>query len=273
MSKFNLSEIFGNLGRAARKHSPEILTGIGIVGMGTTVVLAVKATPKALMLIEERKREIKLAALKDDETAIVKVDKLTTLETIKTTWKCYIPAAVTGILSTACIVGASSVNARRNAALAAAYTISETALSEYKDKVVETIGEKKEQAVRDAIAKDKIDNDPVTHKDIVITDKGETLCYDALSGRYFKSDIEQIRRSVNNLNERLLFDTYVSLNELYDELGLEEIKIGDDLGWTVNPDSADKGLIELDFSSQLTSDGTPCIVVGFANPPYYDFAH
>lgn len=273
MSKFNLSEIFGNLGRAARKHSPEILTGIGIVGMGTTVVLAVKATPKALILIEERKREIKLAALKDDETAIVKVDKLTALETIKTTWKCYIPAAVTGIVSTACLIGASSVNARRNAALAAAYTISETALSEYKEKVVETLGEKKDREVRDAIAKDKIENDPVTNKEVVITDKGETLCYETLSGRYFKSSIEDIKRARNDLNERLLFDTYISLNDWYDELGLEENELGNRLCWTVNPDTSDKGIIQLDFSSQLASDGTPCLVVGYLNPPKYTFPY
>ena len=273
MSKFNLSEIFGDLGRAARKHSPEILTGIGIVGMGTTVVLAVKATPKALILIEERKREIKLAALKDDETAIVKVDKLTTLETIKTTWKCYIPAAVTGIVSTACLIGASSVSARRNAALAAAYALSETALNDYKNGVVKAFGEKKEQEVRDAIAKDKIENDPVTTKEIVITDKGETLCYESLSGRYFKSDRDQIERAVNRLNHQLLLDTYISLNEFYEAIGLDTNDMGDKMEWCVNPDTSDKGLIELDFSSQLAADGTPCLVVGYLNPPRYRFPY
>ena len=261
-----LKAIFTDLGKAARKHSPEILTGIGIAGMLSTTVLAVRATPKALMLIEEKKREKKFAVIKDGGDPA-----LTKLEIVKTAWKPYIPAAVTGAASVACLVGASSVNARRNAALAAAYALSESTLADYKEKVVETIGEKKAQEVKDAIAKDKIENDPVTRKEIIATDKGETLCYDALSGRYFKSDIEYIRRAVNNLNERLLFDTHISLNEYYDEIGLEEIfPMGENLGWTVDPDSANKGLIELDFSSQL-AEGTPCLVVGFSNAPRYDY--
>ena len=261
-----LKAIFTDLGKAARKHSPEILTGIGIAGMLSTTVLAVRATPKALMLIEEKKREKKFTIIKDGGDP-----ELTRFEVVKVAWKPYIPAAVTGVASIVCLVGASSVNARRNAALAAAYALSETTLADYKEKVVETIGEKKAQEVKDAIAKDKVENDPVSHKEIVITDKGETLCYDALSGRYFKSDIEYIRRAVNNLNERLLFDTHISLNEYYDEIGLEEIfPMGENLGWTVDPDSANKGLIELDFSSQL-AEGTPCLVVGFSNAPRYDY--
>ena len=262
MNKMQLKAIFTDLSKAARKHSPEILTGVGIAGMISTTVLAVRATPKALMLIEEKKREKKFAGEQPE---------LTKVEIIKTAWKPYIPAAVTGVASVACLVGASSVNARRNAALAAAYALSETTLADYKEKVVETIGEKKAQEVKDAIAKDQIEKNPPSKSTVIATDKGETLCYDSISGRYFKSDIEYIRRAVNNLNERLLFDTHVSLNEYYDEIGLEEIfPMGEDLGWTVDPDSANKGLIELDFSSQLT-EGIPCLVVGFSNAPRYDY--
>lgn len=273
----NVKNIFGAIGSTAKRYSPEILTGIGIVGMISTTVLAVRATPKALVLLENKKRDIKLARIREArESGDKHTDgselKLTVLETVKTTWKCYIPAVVTGACSTACLVGASSVNARRNAALAAAYAISETALSDYKEKVFETLGEKKAEEVKDAIARDKIEKNPVDQQKIIITDKGNTLCYDHLSGRYFKSDVEQIRRAVNSLNERLLFDEHVCLNEFYDEIGLEEIyPIGDTLGWTVNPDSSDKGLIQLEFSSQLANGDTPCIVVGFSNPPIYEY--
>ena len=257
-----LKAIFTDLSKAARKHSPEILTGIGIAGMLSTTVLAVRATPKALMLIEEKKREKKFAGEQPE---------LTKVEIVKTAWKPYIPAAVTGVASVACLVGASSVNARRNAALAAAYALSETTLADYKEKVVETLGEKKAQEVKDAIAKDQVEKNPQSKSSVIATDKGETLCYDSISGRYFKSDIEYIRRAVNNLNERLLFDTHISLNEYYDEIGLEEIfPMGENLGWTVDPDSANKGLIELDFSSQL-AERTPCLVVGFSNAPRYDY--
>ena len=260
-----LKAIFTDLSKAARKHSPEILTGIGIAGMLSTTILAVRATPKALMLIEEKKREKKFAGEQPEFTKI---------EVVKTAWKPYIPAAVTGVASVACLVGASSVNARRNAALAAAYALSETTLADYKEKVVETLGEKKAQEVKDAIAKDKIENDPVTRKEVVITDKGETLFYESLSGRYFKSDYESIRSAVNTLNEQLLLDDYITLNEFYEAIGLDDIQpLGDQLKWRVNPDSSDKGLIQLDYSSQLTDDMTPCAVIGFSNPPKYDLRY
>ena len=115
MNKSNLSRILKDTKAGLIKHSPEILTGIGIAGMFTTVVLAVRATPKALDLISREEYEQKR--------------DLTPMETVKVAWKPYIPAAITGTLSTACLIGANSVNLKRNAALAAAYALSDTALS------------------------------------------------------------------------------------------------------------------------------------------------
>ena len=255
MKKPKLSSISKGIRGAITKHSPEILTGIGIAGMITTTIMAVRATPKALILIEERKEEID-------------VDKLTPVELIKTTWTCYIPAAITGGLSIICLIGASSVNARRNAALATAYTLSESALKEYQEKVIETIGEKKEQTVRDAIAKDRIDKNPVSSREVIITEKGNTLCYDAISGRYFKSDIDKLKKAENELNRRMRDEMYISLNDFYYEIGLNPIGIGNDLGWNI-----DHGYIELKFSSQLTDDGNPCLVIDYQVVPsrLYDF--
>ncbi len=253
MGKLNPSNIVKSVRTVISKRSPEILTGIGIAGMITTTVMAVRATPKALALIEDKKIE--------NDT-----DKLTPVETIKATWTCYIPAAVTGTLSVACLIGANSVNARRNAALATAYTLSESALKEYQEKVIETIGEKKEQTVRDAIAKDKIDRDPVSSKEVIITEKGNTLCYDSISGRYFKSDIDKLKKVENELNRRMRDEMYISLNEFYYEIGLNPISIGDDLGWNI-----DHGYIELNFSSQLADEGTPCLVIDYRVAPRYEY--
>lgn len=254
MSKGNLSKFFNELQRAVTKHSPEILTGLGIAGMITTTVLAVKATPKALDLMNDKKDELE-------------TDKLTVKETIKTTWKCYIPATLTCVTSTACLIGASSVHLKRNAALATAYKLSESAISEYKDAVIETFGEKKEKAVRDKAAEEKMKKNPVSSSEVFITEKGNTLCYDAISGRYFKSDLERIKRAENALNKQLLNEMYVSLNDLYDELDLDHTKVGDELGWKI-----DDGLIELYFSSQLADDGTPCIVMDYVSAPKYNFS-
>lgn len=248
-----LSDMTKSVRTTLSKHSPEILVGIGISGMVATTILAVRATPKALVLIEEAKRE-------------KESDSLTPVETIQAAWKCYIPAAVTGMASIACIIGSNSVNAKRSAALATAYTLSENALREYKDKVVETIGEKKEKEVRNAIAKDKIEKNPVSSNEVILTKKGDTLCYDVLSGRYFKSDIEKLKRCMNEINRQILNDGSASLNDFYYEIGLDSIKIGDDLGWDTR-----QGLVDIDFSSQLASDGTPCLVLDFSIAPVYDY--
>ncbi len=270
MNKSNVIKVIKGLRFGLQKHSPEILTGIGIAGMVTTAVLAVRATPKALLLLEQEKQrkndELKAAANETDSTECEEIEKLKPVEAIRAAWTCYIPSAVTGVLSIACLIGASSVNARRTAALATAYSLSESALKEYQEKVIETIGEKKEQGIRDSVAKDKLKRDPVVNKEVIITGKGETLCYDSITSRYFKCDIEKLRKVENMLNKRLLSEMYISLNEFYYEIGLNQTDIGDDLGWNI-----EDGLVDLEFSSQLAEDDTPCLVIGYRVSPRYSF--
>lgn len=269
MKKVNVSGVVNSAKLGIKKHSPEILTGIGIAGMVSTVVLSVKATPKALQLIEDEKNRINYEICKEARDngleECEEIDKLHPIDVVKTTWKCYIPAMVTGTASIICLVGASSVSARRNAALATAYAISETSLRNYKEKVVETLGEKKEIAVRDAIAKEEIEKNPPKASNIVVTG-GDTLCYDALSGRYFMSDVEKIRKGLNRTNDKLLKHNYVSLNDFYDAIGLDHNEIGSRIGWTI-----DQSLIEIYFSSQLTEDERPCLVLDFDTMPTYNF--
>ena len=228
--------------------------------MITTVVLAVKATPKALELIEDKKEELDAG-------------KLTVVDTVKTAWKPYVPAVVTGVLSTVCIIGGNAVGTRRTAALAAAYKISETALHEYKDAVVETIGEEKAKEVKEKVAQNKLDKNPVVEKQIIVTNKGTFLCYDSLSGRYFQSDIETIRKAQNDINDYLFSEDYASLNMFYDFLGLEHTRLGAELGWKI-----DSGTLQIEFDSTLASDksqgiapGTPCLVLDYNVAPKYEF--
>lgn len=258
MSKLNLPKLAKSAQLTIAKHSPEILTGIGIAGMITSGILAVRATPKALLLIEAKHTEL---GLEHDE-------KLPPAEVVKATWKCYIPAAVTSLMSIICLVGASSVSARRTAALATAYKLSETALAEYQEKVIEEVGEKKERVIRDKVAEECVKKDPVSNHEVIITGKGTTLCYDGTFGRYFRSDIDSIKKAINKVNRNVVTDMYVSLNDFYDEIGLSPTKIGDDLGWNL-----DDGEIDVDFSSQLAEDGTPCLVIRYTVAPKYDFSN
>lgn len=274
MSKFNLSRLINTAKTALSDHAPEILTAIGIGGMVTTVILAVKATPKALILIEEEKErqnetlwnEACDNCADDEYPEITPVEKLAPIDVVKACWKCYVPTVVVGGASIACLIGANSVHTKRHTALAAAYSMSEAVLKEYQTKVVDTIGEKKEHEVKDAIAKDRIEKDPVSKHEVVFTGKGDTLFYDVISGRYFKSDIDLIKKSVNELNRRMRDEMYISLNDYYSEIDLDSIVIGDDLGWNI-----DRGYIDPYFSAQLAPDDTPCIVVNHNILPKYGY--
>lgn len=250
----NLSLVAKQALQTVKRHSPKILTGVGIAGFFVTIGLAVDATPKAVKLLEEKKKELG-------------TEKLTIPETVKTAWKCYIPSAITATASTACVIGASAVSAKRNAALLTAYTISETAAREYREKVVESIGEKKEQLIRDAVAKENIEKHPVDENAVIITGKGVTRCYDPWSDRYFDSDPEFIRRGVNDLNYQLLTDGYATLNDFYYNIGLNETKPGASLGWDIN-----KGQVQFRFSAQVDSTERPCLVLEFTTPPTYDYS-
>lgn len=254
MNKPNLAQIVKDVRLSVSKHSPEILLTLGITGMLTSTVLAVKATPRALECIEDKKHELHK-------------DKLTIGETIKATWKCYIPAVLTGTTSIACLVESSSVQAKRTAALATAYKVSETALTEYKEKVVKTLGEKKEKHIREEIAGDKVEKMPVKESTVYMTGGGATTFLDPLSERHFLSDINTVKKAQNDLNERMLKDIfgYVSVNDFYDELGLPRTSIGDELGWCVT-----KGKIDIDFSSRI-DDGKPVIVLDYRVAPRWDY--
>lgn len=237
---------------ASKKHAPGIFMGIGIVGMVSATVLAVEATPKALTLIEEKKKE-------------TGKEKLTVVETVKTAGPCYIPTAISSVLGVACLVTSGTVSHKRNTALAAACALSESALTEYQAKTLETVGQKKEQEIRDAIAKDQVEKIP-KDQEVYLTGKGETLCYDTLCGRPFRTDIEKLRQQLNEFNDQLLREGYLSLNDWYYLVGLDETELGGRVGWNI-----EDGLVKYSFTSDLNRETEPYLVVGFKRPPTYNY--
>ena len=252
--------------RGFGKRSPEILLGIGIASGITATVLAVKATPKALELLTEKRYEKEGDTLKEDDS-YDDMPELKPVEVVKTTWKCYIPAAISGVASIACLLGSHSVHAKRNAALATAYKLSETALNEYREKVVEEIGEEKEKVIRDKVSQKHLDETPVSKNEVIITGTGKQLCYDGISGRYFESDIQTIRAAVNKINETMVYEMYAALNDFYNEIGLSNTDMGDELGWNL-----DDGLLEISYGAMVADDGRPCITLDYHIAPRYDFS-
>lgn len=248
----NTTRFFKGLQRTLTKHSPEILTGVGIAGMVTTTVLAVRATPKALRICE---------TVREENEEPKKIDY------VKAAWKCYIPAAVTGVVSTACLIGASSVNLKRNAALATAFQISQTALTEYREKVIETVGEETEKVVREKVAEEKVRNNPIGDKEVIMIGGEDFYCIDSITGRCFKSNENTIKRVQNDINQRLLNEMYISLNEFYDEIGLSHTRVGDELGWNI-----DDGMLEIFITAVKDEKGRPCLVLDYNIAPKYDFS-
>lgn len=259
MSKNKLSTFVSKVSKSVKKHQPEILTGIGIAGMITTTIMAVRATPKALDVMAE----IKDVHAEDTDKKAFAKDIVTKVVPI------YIPSVIIGGLSIGCVIGASSINAKRNAALATAYAISESALKTYQEKVIETVGEKKEQTIREAVAKDTISKHPMGNTEIFLTNTGDTRCLDAISGRRFVTTVQKIQDAENTLNHRILSEMYISLNDLYDELGLAHTKLGDDLGW--NLDWLDRDMIKLARNAQIDEDGVPCLVLDYQVVPRYGY--
>lgn len=248
-------------------NSQQILTGIGIAGVISTTVMAVKVTPKACYLIDlaaEEKSEKEDLYISDSRGVEENLHILGPVDTIKTTWKCYLPVVIMGGLTIACFVGSYKNGAAKQAAIASAYSLAEKTFNDYREKVVEIVGEDKDREVRDAIAKEQLET--TSPEQIIPFGNGTHLCYDAITGRYFKSDVETIRSCMNDFNQELNGDYYADLNYWYIILGLPSVQIGSILGWNANR------LMDINFSSQIAPNGEPCIVLDYTSSqptPYY----
>lgn len=233
----DIHQSFKGIGRFIERNSTHILTGVAITGAFTTAMFAVEATPKALRAIEDYQ---------------CKNNK----ERFQVAWHFYIPAGITFVITATSIISMNVINERKKAALVGLYSIAQSTLKEYQAKVIETIGKKEEQKILDRIDLDRVHNNPP--KEVIFTGSGEVLCLDSTSGRYFTSEIEKIRRTINEINRDLMQEMFIPLNDFYYELGLEPTELGRDLGFNI-----DEGFLEVRFSSQLTKDEKPCLVLNY----------
>jgi hypothetical protein len=237
-------------------HSPVIMTGIGVSGTLLTAALTGKASFKAAEIIRQKE----IFHQYDDYTV-----PFGTKEKFELTWKLYIPAAGTAALTIAAIIMANRIGTRRTAAMAALYSLSDKAFTEYKEKVIDKIGANKEQSFRDEIAQDQVNKNPVSTREVIITGGGEVLCHDQMTGRYFKSSMEELKQAENKLNYEILHDNYVSLSYFYDLIGLPSTTFSDDVGW-----NSDK-ILELKISTVLSEDNQPCLSIAFNYEPIRNY--
>lgn len=252
-----LKSIFKGISKYVVKHSPNILTILNITGVASTGILAAKEGAIA----HERLEDLSEECQRRFEEGLRDSLDLSAMEKVKATLPIFAPAILVGSTTIGCAIGANRISNHRNAVIASLYSASELAANEYHDKVVELLGEKKEKEIRDAVAKDRIDAAPVSSSQVVIVGDGDHLCFDVWSGRYFKSNIEKVRKVGNWAIEQLKREMELTVNELYYELGLDPIGNGRWCGWEIDDISLKDDFF--DFSSQIADNGEPCLVIDF----------
>lgn len=253
MAKVNFKRVFEASKVALKAHSPEVLTGIGIVGFVTTIVLAVKATPKALDAIEERKDELNYGAH----------ERLPVKEIVKSCWKCYTPAALLAAASTGCVIGGVSTSLRRTAAMATIAKVAETTLQEYSQKVVEEIGEEKEQKIKNEAKKSAVEKIEAARKSKHLDNETRLYCDGYLKHEFYATPVE-IERAFGELNRIKDLYEYFSLNDFYSCLRSDTCPAGEDLGWC----AADGAITYTTTDSTITYDGRPALVIDFNISPH-----
>lgn len=226
-------------------NSPGILTGLGVAGTVTTVILTGRAAYLVGMDASTQYHE----AVKEDEP--LPEHLLDTKHIIKTYWKEFIPAAIAGGATITCIIAANHIGTRRTAAIAAAFKISEKLTEEYKDRVIKTLGARKEESMRSELAKERMEK--IGGSENIIVVGSEVVFYDELSGRFFKQEMERVRKAVNDINHQVNNYMHASLSDFYDMIGLDRTSFSDSIGWNTDE------LLNVSYSATLLSDGRPAV--------------
>ena len=251
-----------------KKNASTILTCLGAGGVIVTVVLAVKATPKAMDKIQTAKIDKGEEILNGDRESEVKKNgdgsyetpKLTVAETVQVCWKEYVPTVAVGIGALACIFGSNALNRRQQASIATAYAALASAFEGYRDKVNTICGPGTDETIEKAIEQEKED----VKNDRPPWDEMQTF-YLSCGGKpeFFDRTMEQVLRAEYELNRRLILRGEVVLNEFFDILGLDHVEDGDKIGWDCYIGESLYGYRWIDFDHRYhsTDDGlTVCSI-------------
>lgn len=245
------------------RNTPTILTGLGVLGVFETGKMAYKAGPKGKAIMDAKRQD-----LKDVEPGDHAAKRAVIGEMVKEMAPVVTPPVLMGVATSACIIGSNHVSNRRIAALSAAYTLTETALKDYKEKTKEIIGERKAQQIREAISKDRVKEKSEEIEQhtppAMLQTTGLVLCMDSFSQRPFYSNAQKIGKAINVISARARSEMSVSINELYDEIGAPELTHlpnGEDFGWTA--DDALSGCLPIHFTALLTENEQPCLYLEY----------
>lgn len=245
-----------------RKHGGTILAVAASVGVVATAIETGRATTKAQHILEVDKE---LAKFNEDEFGVTEGPP-TKKQIVLMCWKAYVPAAILGGGTIACILGSNALNKKQIASLTAAYMALGKTYQEYRRQVAEHVGAEQEQEIwKDAHADDE---DFVKMKS-----EEKLLCYEPISKRYFHATEAELLAAFYEANKDFTENGYIALNDFFGYLGLEFVPELDNKGWSVDYLGAmwENYWIDFNYAEQKTDDGLEVYYVDSFQPPIENY--
>ena len=252
------------VGLKIKKHSPEILIAVGVVGTVASVVMACKATLKVNEIVEETKETVdkihecvEQQMETEDGAIYVQEDANRDLAIVyvQTGWKfvkLYCPAVALGALSIGCMLASNNILRKRNVALAAAFTAVDNSFKEYRGRVVERFGKELDRELRYNLKAKEIEetvvdengNETTVKKTVHTVDPGMRSLYSVVfcegnTGWTRNAELNKVFliQQQNYANDKLKANGILTLNEVYDMIGAQRTKYGQLAGWVYTEDS------------------------------------
>ena len=259
--KEKMIRMYNNSKNMVQKHSPEILAGVGVVGVVASTVMACKATMKLNDILEESKetrdkiREVESNPRYEEQYSHEDAKKDLTINYTQTGLKIaklYAPAVILGSASLGCLLASNDILRKRNAALSAAYMTVDKSFKEYRQRVVDRFGEEVEKEIRYNIKAEEVTSTVVAEdgSETTVTETVKTMDPNLYSdyakffdeaSPYWQKDPEYnfmfLKSQQQYANDLLKARGRLFLNEVYEMLGIDKTKAGQIVGWVYNPEN------------------------------------
>lgn len=266
--KFNLAlpKFASRATLVAKKHSPDAMFVLGVVGTVVSTVLACRATLKLGETLDDCQFELNLvkdAYLGNPEQNTQKDVVYVYAKSAVRISRLYGSSVIVGATSIGLLTGSHVSLTRRNAGLTAAYSAMQMSFDKYRDRVQNELGEKRELELLHGVSIEETTVNGKKENQLVLD--GDDL---SPYSRYFDSQNPNwnknreltmlfIRCQETYLTHLLNSRGHVFLNEAYDALGLPRSKAGQIVGWVLN-----NGDNHIDFGLYTSTRNIEYLVTG-----------
>lgn len=222
------------------------LTVIGVIGVPVTSYLSVKCHEKA-------------------QEAETKEEKA----------KCYIPAAVSGLITTASIIGSHRSSSKEIAALTATATYAVANRNKLETELGKYITKDEAKQIKQEVANDtallQTKAGTFNKPSIEWTGHGPLKVLEGYSGRLFYSSMDKVIEAEQKLSRRFMDGEYVCMNDFYSLLGITQTHFGHQWGWAPSDDYYPRWYEDnpFGFENRMVEDeeGDPMLVIEIFNYP------